>query len=200
LSNWRLRWEELRLPTFRSPHLQLACAPVDLIEPQRGNLAAAPAVDCQEHQNRPITHVARGVRPRACNYTSHVVPAQRIWQRRQLLYGEGKYALTSMQGGVRLAGSVALGLPYGLPVIGYAPASDRAVLEFGYSHIGRILALSCHRHGFTVGTARQPRLGTVFTEPLCLTVFNRSPAEAWCRAILLRGPDGCGKFTQRQVN
>ena len=41
---------------------------------------------------------------------------------------------------MRLAGTVELGLPFGLPVIGYAPASDRAVLEFGYLHIGRILA------------------------------------------------------------
>ena len=97
----------------------------------------------------------------------------------QLLDGEGKYALTSMHGGLRLAGTVELGglalppnyararqlvaharrllpgldtsdpgywmgfrpsLPDGLPVIGYAPASDRAILAFGHAHIGMTLA------------------------------------------------------------
>lgn len=97
----------------------------------------------------------------------------------QLLDGEGKYALTSMNGGLRLAGTVELGglklppnyararqlvanaqrllpgldpsnpsywmgfrpsLPDGLPVIGFAPASQRAVLAFGHAHIGLTLA------------------------------------------------------------
>lgn len=50
-----------------------------------------------------------------------LLPAHGLQLPAQLLDGEGKYALTSMQGGVRLAGSVEQGLPYGLPVIGYAP-------------------------------------------------------------------------------
>ena len=97
----------------------------------------------------------------------------------QLLDGEGKYALTSMNGGLRMAGTVELGglklppnlagarqlvahaqrllpgldasdpsywmgfrpsLPDGLPVIGFAPASQRAVLAFGHAHIGLTLA------------------------------------------------------------
>jgi D-amino-acid dehydrogenase len=97
----------------------------------------------------------------------------------QLLDGEGKYALTSMSGGLRLAGTVELGglalppdparslqliaharrllpdldasdpsywmgfrpsLPDGLPVIGFASASTRAILAFGHAHIGMTLA------------------------------------------------------------
>jgi glycine/D-amino acid oxidase-like deaminating enzyme len=97
----------------------------------------------------------------------------------QLLDGEGKYALTSMSGGLRLAGTVELGglalppdparslqliaharrllpdldasdprywmgfrpsLPDGLPVIGFASASARAILAFGHAHIGMTLA------------------------------------------------------------
>ena len=97
----------------------------------------------------------------------------------QLLDGEGKYALTSMRDGLRLAGTVELGglklapnyarakqllthakrllpdldlsnpaywmgfrpsLPDGLPVIGFAPDSKRAVLAFGHAHIGMTLA------------------------------------------------------------
>ncbi|MBL8832535.1 MAG: FAD-binding oxidoreductase [Rhodospirillales bacterium] len=97
----------------------------------------------------------------------------------QMIDGEGKYALTSMVGGLRLAGTVELGgmeappnyaraerlvanarrllpaldardatywmgfrpsLPDGLPVIGLAPASPRAVLAFGHAHLGITLA------------------------------------------------------------
>lgn len=97
----------------------------------------------------------------------------------QLLDGEGKYALTSMHAGLRLAGTVELGglalpanpararqlvdharrllpglntadpsywmgfrpsLPDSLPVIGHAPASERAILAFGHAHIGMTLA------------------------------------------------------------
>ncbi len=97
----------------------------------------------------------------------------------QMIDGEGKYALTSMTGGLRLAGTVEFGgldlppnyaraeqlvanarrllpgldtgnpsfwmgfrpsLPDGLPVIGLAPASRRAILAFAHSHLGITLA------------------------------------------------------------
>ena len=108
-----------------------------------------------------------------------MLPAPGLELPAQLLDGEGKYALTSMNGGLRLAGTVELGglklppnpararqlvahaqrllpglnasdpsywmgfrpsLPDGLPVIGFAPASQRAVLAFGHAHIGLTLA------------------------------------------------------------
>jgi D-amino-acid dehydrogenase len=108
-----------------------------------------------------------------------MLPAPGLQLPAQLLDGEGKYALTSMQGGLRLAGTVELGglalppnyerahqlveharrllpglgtsdpsywmgfrpsLPDGLPVIGFAPASSRAVFAFGHAHIGMTLA------------------------------------------------------------
>ncbi|MBI3503249.1 MAG: FAD-dependent oxidoreductase [Proteobacteria bacterium] len=97
----------------------------------------------------------------------------------QMIDGEGKYALTTMTGGLRLAGTVEFGgldlapdyaraerlvanarrllpgldardatywmgfrpsLPDGLPVIGRAPASLRAILAFGHAHLGITLA------------------------------------------------------------
>ncbi len=108
-----------------------------------------------------------------------MLPAPGLQLPAQLLDGEGKYALTSMQGGLRLAGTVELAglalppnharahqlvgharrllpelntsdpsywmgfrpsLPDGLPVIGFAPASNRAILAFGHAHIGMTLA------------------------------------------------------------
>jgi D-amino-acid dehydrogenase len=108
-----------------------------------------------------------------------MLPAPGLQLPAQLLDGEGKYALTSMQGGLRLAGTVELGglalppnyerahqlveharrllpglgtsdpsywmgfrpsLPDGLPVIGFAPTSSRAVFAFGHAHIGMTLA------------------------------------------------------------
>ncbi|MCZ8311245.1 MAG: FAD-dependent oxidoreductase [Magnetospirillum sp.] len=97
----------------------------------------------------------------------------------QLIDGEGKYAVTSMAGGLRLAGTVELAgldlppdyrraeqliasakrlmpaldasdpslwmgfrpsLPDGLPVLGPAPATSRAVFAFGHAHLGVTLA------------------------------------------------------------
>ncbi len=97
----------------------------------------------------------------------------------QMIDGEGKYALTSMAGGLRLAGTVEFAgldappdfaraetivraarrllpglradgatrwmgfrpsLPDGLPVIGTAPTSPRAILAFGHAHLGLTLA------------------------------------------------------------
>ena len=97
----------------------------------------------------------------------------------QMIDGEGKYALTSMAGGLRLAGTVEFAgldappdysraerlvaaarrllpglrverpsywmgfrpsLPDGLPAIGPAPASPRAILAFGHAHLGLTLA------------------------------------------------------------
>jgi len=97
----------------------------------------------------------------------------------QLIDGEGKYAVTSMAGGLRLAGTVELGgrdlppdyrraqqlivnakrlmptldardprvwmgfrpsLPDGLPVLGPAPATARAIFAFGHAHLGVTLA------------------------------------------------------------
>lgn len=97
----------------------------------------------------------------------------------QMIDGEGKYALTSMTMGLRLAGTVEFAgldappdysrsamlvraaqrllpglrtggatewmgprpsLPDGLPVIGPAPASPRAILAFGHAHLGVTLA------------------------------------------------------------
>ena len=108
-----------------------------------------------------------------------MLPAPRLELPAQMIDGEGKYALTSMAGGLRLAGTVEFGgleappnyaraeqlvanarrllpdldardptywmgfrpsLPDGLPVIGAAPASPRAILAFGHAHLGLTLA------------------------------------------------------------
>jgi D-amino-acid dehydrogenase len=108
-----------------------------------------------------------------------MLPAPRLELPAQMIDGEGKYALTSMAGGLRLAGTVEFGgleappnyaraeqlvanarrllpeldardptywmgfrpsLPDGLPVIGAAPASPRAIFAFGHAHLGLTLA------------------------------------------------------------
>lgn len=108
-----------------------------------------------------------------------VLPEPGVELPAQMIDGEGKYALTSMAMGLRLAGTVEFAgieappdhsradmlvraakrllpdlrtdgatrwmgcrpsLPDGLPVIGAAPASPRAILAFGHAHLGLTLA------------------------------------------------------------
>lgn len=168
-----------RIHRLQVDNLGFEPAGVRLLTAQGSWIAQHVVLACGAHSKRLAARLGARV-PLDVERGYHaMLPAPGLELPAQLLDGEGKYALTSMQGGLRLAGTVELGgmalppnyarahqlvgharrllpgldisnpgywmgfrpsLPDGLPVIGFAPATERAILAFGHAHIGMTLA------------------------------------------------------------
>src|SRR5215472_15370101 len=61
LSHGLREWIYLRLPPFQPKYPEYAPGPIDLVEAQRSDLAAAHSVNGEEHQDRAIADVRRRI-------------------------------------------------------------------------------------------------------------------------------------------
>ena len=66
---------------LRAAHLQSLLCPVQVVEPEAGNLAGAQAVGDQQHENGPVAYVGGPVAIRGCKQAHDLVPVQSLRDR-----------------------------------------------------------------------------------------------------------------------
>lgn len=69
---------DLWLTALQAPNPKLACRPIDLVQSEGRHFSSAQAIDGQEHQDGPVTHVVLRVRIGGREQAPNVVPTQRI--------------------------------------------------------------------------------------------------------------------------
>ncbi|KLU21548.1 hypothetical protein EOS_35440 [Caballeronia mineralivorans PML1(12)] len=57
-------------------HMQLIALPIDIVEPKLGHFTRAHAIDREQHQDRPVSHVPRTIRIQSCKKTFDSCPGR----------------------------------------------------------------------------------------------------------------------------